>query len=567
MKKSLLSGLAISLALSAYAGWSNDIESPVSLFPVNTNSYATDVVSTPDGGVWAMVYHPNTKNADDEYDTGNVVYEYRVQYFDPQGNPKFPEMGLLVSDYANWSYTVVNQYMASDTEGNLILSVLDSRNSNAGERSYTAYKISPDGEFLWGEDGKPITDPTQPAQFTACMRFVELSDHSFVFAWQEMDDVTNKIRLQRLDKDGNRTWKDGILAEPTDPTSYPYLVESGDNTFIMVFAKTASQILYARKMDFEGEKVWGKDVRIYRGGWGSVPIHTLITVKPSNNGGVIVGWTDDRTATNIEYAYMSYVTPDGKLAFSGASDEADCKLSYENIRKFNVSIVAAEDASCFYAIWRQTNSSQTWQGMKMQKVSLTGELLWGDEAKDLYPLEEGVSLGYVSLCNAEDNGACAFFEVYRNYFDQQCIASRFDEDGNYVWNDEFFYFSAPDRKASGLVAKNYIGNNSWLANWTDGGTSAEDKDVVYCMNIVNADGSLGVDPRGIKTIQNGKAHFVFDGKALSADLPDGTLVEILNAAGLKVAVSSFNSGKAPLNLGKGIYVARAGSRVIKFCVQ
>ena len=568
MKKTLLLASLIGISASAYAGWGTGIDEPTAMFPTGTNSYATDVVATSDGGVWTMVYHPNLRNAESEYDTSHVVYEYRIQYFDAEGNPRFPEEGLLVSDYANWSYTVVNQYMGVDNDGNLILSVIDCRNSADNRRSYTAYKISPDGTFLWGGDGVAVSDPMEPSQFAATMKFVTLEDNSTVFAWSQFGDgETQRIHMQRLSADGKQQWPKDMVADTKEETSYPYLVNSGDNTFIMVYAKTPSMVLYARKMDFDGESVWGSDVRIYRGGWGSIPMHTLVDVKPSNNGGVLVAWCDDRANTQIEWAYLSYVTPDGKLGFAGASDEADCKLSYADVRKFNVAVVAAEDASCFYAVWRVTSGSQTYQGMQMQKITLEGECLWGDEGKELYPFTDEASLGYVSLCEADDNGACAFFQTYHSYYDQRCLAARFDASGEFVWPDSYVYLSRPGRKSAGLMSQPYGKDGSWLVDWSDGGTSADDKDETFLMMVLNEDGTLGADDSGVSEVAADVAWTLcFDGRALCAPVADGTTATLYDAAGIRVASAVFAGGKAPVALPGGLYVAKVGEKSVKFAL-
>ena len=132
MKKCLLFMAAMAMAGTAIAGWGDSSEDPVAIFPHKTSSYATEVKACPDGSVWAMMYHPNTKNAEDEYDTSHVVYEYIVQHFDKEGNPEFEGLGKVISDYNNYSYTVINNYMIVDSEGNAIVAVQDCRNSSGG---------------------------------------------------------------------------------------------------------------------------------------------------------------------------------------------------------------------------------------------------------------------------------------------------------------------------------------------------------------------------------------------------------------------------------------------------
>lgn len=454
----------------------------------------------------------------------------------------------------------------SDSEGNAVISVVDCRNSSGTDQSYTAYKVSPSGEMLWGEDGIAISDPLAPTSLAACMNLIELEDHSYVFAWTEMDDSSRQhICLQRFNQSGVAQWGKGLTLD-NDVSSYPYLVNSGENTFVMVYARTSSAVLYARKMDFEGESVWGKDVRIYRGGWTTPALQTQVKVAPSGDGGVLVSWNDDRNSTNVESPYLSYVTPDGKLGFAGQSDEADVKLSYEGWRCFNVAAVSAADNSCFYAVWRSTNTSQTWQGIMMQKLSREGELLWGDYAPAIMPMAE-TSLGYISVQQAGADGACAFFEEYLQYYDVTAYASRFDAEGNMVWPDGIIALTPQGRGTSNLQSQ-AMGSDRWLVNWTDIGSGADDKATTFFMTVLNEDGTLGIDTAGIHEINaDNNSSLIFDGANIQTTSPDGSTVRIYNPVGAEVAALKVVGGVVTPRLTPGIYFANSDNAVIKFIIK
>lgn len=567
MKKCLLFMASMAMAGTAIAGWGDSSEDPVAIFPHKTSSYATEVKACPDGSVWAMMYHPNTKDAEDEYDVSHVVYEYVIQHFDKDGNPEFDGLGKVISDYKNYSYTVINDYMVVDSDGNAIVAVQDCRNSSGGARSYTAYKVAPDGTLLWGEDGVPISDALNPAEGSAAMRIIELEDGSFVFAWLEMGTTTTNVCLQRLSKDGKPQWDLNKMRLDEDFTTYPYLVNSGDNTFILVYARSSSQVLYARKMDFEGESVWSKDVRIYRGGWGSTPIHTQIEVAPSGDGGVLVAWTDDRNAINIETPYLSYVTADGELGFKGQSDESDVKLFYTDTwRSFQISTCAAEDGSGFYVIWRITSGNQGWQGMMMQKVSKEGDLLWSDDAKVLFdPVQNAV--GYTSVLPTPDGGATAFFMEQVAHNVEIGYASRFDVDGEFVWDDDRIPVTIPNHQASSLKSQPY-GEDSYLLNWVDGMLGSVTGDNTYVMTVLKDNGTFGVKDSAVKTVSLKSFALGYDGKSITGNMPDGSKLSIYNPAGVRVAETVACGGHAGVNLPEGIYFAKdAEGNAFKFYVK
>lgn len=550
MKKILLIACGMAAAaLPGYAKWGTDAAGAIEVFPEGTLSYSTELATTPDGGVWATIYHPNLEKAEGEGDIRNVVYEYRLQYWDKNGNPAFAPEGMLVSNFKNKSYTVVNNLLSTDAEGNALLCVSDCRNSAEQDMSYTAYKVSPAGEMLWSEEGKPITDPLNPADFGAMITAVPLEDGSFVFSWIEgTNDGATNVMLQRLDKDGNMQWDQKKVSVTDEVSSNPYLIPSGDNTCILVYTRTTSDVVYARKLDFEGSNVWGKDTRVYRGGWGTIPLHTLLRVVPSGNGGALISWNDDRHNTNIESAFLSYITPDGKLGFGNVSDEGDVKLGYSGLRCFNVCAAPATDGSCFYATWRETNTGQSWQGLRMQKISPEGELLWGDDGLDYVPLDQK-SIGYISLQSAAENEVMLFHEEYYEYFDQAAYASLLDTEGKNVWKEGTIALSRRNRQATQLKSLPLPGAKSWVYYWNDQ-DGVPDAEVCTRMGLLNIDGTFGDGSTGIETVTDESGVTVRGNRVYT----DGNSLRVFDTSGRNVLSTALTDGIAELTLPAGLYI-------------
>lgn len=570
MKKLLFLIASFAVSCVAMAEWGTNADNPVRLFPAGTSSYATETALCEDGGVWAIIYHPNLSHASGEDDIDNVIYEYRLQYFDPSGNPQFPQEGILISDYKNWSYTVVNHYIFPDKEGNVIVIANDCRNSSDRGKSATVYKVNRNGEQLWGEDGISLTNPAKPSDSVVCQNMVQFEDGSYVFAWVQTDgDNDRHIYMQRLDRDGNALWELGKVGVFDQISQYPYLINSGENTCILVYAGTVSKNIYARKIDFEGESVWGKDTRIYRGGWGLIPLHVVLDVVPSGDGGVVVGWYDDRDGDSFESPYISYVRPDGSLGFTGTSDEGDCKLAYLPWRCIDTSVVPAKDGSGFYAIWRVlTESTQKVQGIIMQKVSKTGDLLWGDEGKFIIEPRVGY-LSYFSLQPTDDNGACLFYQGYSDYNSQSCLAYRFDSEGNAVYNtgDGTIRIAPADVASSNLATKLYPDGQSVLCTWDQDGV--DEIPLSYMMTKYNLDGTFGNSQGAVDGIISGSVGFLsYDGGCIYADLTDGTVIDVCDVAGSHMMHVRICDGKAVLDLSKGLYIASvSGTGAIKFVVR
>ena len=443
MKRIFTLLLALVAMINAYGQWT---EQPISIVTEGTSMYNNEAIVGPDGTTYFLYYHPNVKNAVDEYDTDNVVYEYRLQALDKNGEKKFGDLGILISDYPNRSYCVVNNYLYIDKDGNVVVAVSDARDCEDGETfmGLYAYKVSPEGEMLWDEEGITLDWNTE---LIAATKIIGLPDGSYVLAWMRsnaLGSMTMAINLQRLSADGKAQWGDEVNLTSENVTyQYPYLVDAGMNQFILVYAKGGAQDLYARKIDFDGTSVWGEDTRIYRGGWGSIPLWTILDVKPSGDGGVILGWNDDRAYTNVESAYMAYVTGDGKIGFSAASDEGDVKLSYDEWKHFNCKVMADPAGDGFLAFWRETDGGQNWQRMMIQKLSKQGELLYGDEGLMIFDFEQS-AFGYNSIQPGKD-GEAAFFYMKQNS----------------GWGDVDIIYATLDTKAGELTGRTKLNETTF----------------------------------------------------------------------------------------------------------
>lgn len=467
--------------LSAYGQWIENQGIPI--VTEGTSIYDNKTVVGKDGTTYFLGYCPNLKEAEDEYDTDNVVYEYRLQAIDKNGVRKFGDLGLLISDYPNRSYCVVNDYLYLDKEGNIIVVVFDARAHEYEDlMGAYAYKISPEGEMLWGEDGVLLGNGRD---LVAAMRMVELADGSIVFAWMRSHGQLLAIDLQRISAKGVPQWEptEVGLNDETVTYQYPYLVDAGMNQFILVYAKGGAQDLYARKMDFDGTSVWSEDTRIYRGGWGSIPLWTILDVKPSGDGGVILGWNDDRSMTNIETAYMSYVTKDGEIGFSGASDNGDVKLNYSEFRNFNCKVMADPAGDGFLAFWRETSEGQSWQRMVMQKVSKEGELLYGDEGVMIADFEE-TNFGYNSI-QPGNEGEAALFYMRQNagYGDVDVLYITFKTETGEFLMEEPHRLIAGTQERSSMTSHVCQEEGFWILKWKedykDENNNTQEKHLLY----------------------------------------------------------------------------------------
>ena len=572
MKKGLLSCICAITCLMAMAQWNANPSESMLAWPDGKSYYANEMQIGEDGTTWLCVYHPQ-----------NGTVATTIQAIDSTGVKPLGEEGLLVSEERNMTYTVVNQLIMVDKDGNAIVVVHDLRNSPSEEQrlSYTIYKVSPEGEMLWGDEGIAV-DGAIAYEMSAAMKVIQLEDGSYVFAWMRLNGNLFAIEMQRVSNDGELLWNadDVRLMDNTSTYTYPNLVNDGDNQFILVYAKGSNQDLYARKIDFDGTPVWPEDTRIYRGGFGSIPLWTILDVQPSGDGGVIVSWNDDRYYTNIESAYLSYVKPNGELGFT-AGEEGQ-KLGYAEWRSFNVTARYDSKTNSFIALWRETDANQNWYRLVAQRVSLQGELLWGEEGLELCPMDTQ-PIAYMDLQPGGEGEMGVFYMMNHSYGfgDVTCYAMLLNsETGESVWEEQPFAFTENVSEKASLEVTPMAQGDYWVAKWEDNGVLGSDNNVdrLY-MQRINRNMTLGnPEPGAVKATRTEMSQF----RAISTIVNDEAIFQVVNTKEQPVSISIYDmQGKlvttayngimpqgshyvtwnaSSCNLSKGIYLATLASQ-------
>ena len=414
MKKIYLAFALMMLCLTASAQWS---ENGVQPKPMGTNSYGEEYVVTPDGTIWYYYYHPSSTSVDD---LATTTYEMRLQAITKDGVLLFGEMGKVVSNYLNRSWTQVNQYLCANSDNTVTLVVRDCRNSTAEEKmcSYTAYRFKADGTSVWDEDGVSI-DNGMVYDVLICMTFCELSDGSTAFAWSHnCGDGGYAIEIQKVSKEGKCLYNldDTRLTKANGIYTYPYMVPSDNGSFILVYAYSGQYYLRAMKYNSDGTKAWGSEVKVYGGGWGSIlTLQTRMKIYPTPDNGVLVTWSDDRSNVGYYAPYLAYINSDGTSRFTNADGKPDVRLSYDVLSSHAPAIVFSADNNDIYAIFDQfAQDSQQWGQLSLQKVNKDGEILYGDNGVQLEPLAP-INVGQPSVQLGEDGKLLCFWQQFYTY--------------------------------------------------------------------------------------------------------------------------------------------------------
>ncbi len=506
MKKIMILGcLAYALAaMPAQAQWSDNTAEPVRISEKYT--WGDEMAVDAEGNIYC--YYLSPMGSEENLSSMRIIpYVKKINYDGTEAWDK----ALRLSAYPTKTYTMVNGYITLDKQGNLVATVWDERlDSVNGGYTATAYKISPEGRMLWGEEGVNLCEGKSLA-FGACMNLTTLDDNSTVFAWTGIEDreasAPQAIYMQRVTADGKTQWTGKKIADAQTTITYPYMVNAGSNEYFMFYCSGSTPDFYVQKYDFDGNAVWAQPTLVYgMGGFGNGgAMQTIINVAPAKNG-ILVGWNDDRNNTKQERTYIAYIDRDGKHVFS--TGDAGLQVGYSELRSFRPSMAYNYESDDIYVTWRETSASQSFQQVKGQRISPAGELMWDTEGVAICELEERQA-GQESVQAGLKGGAIFFFMKQRamgDYGHTMAYASLYSQDGRPVWDEKEVALTDGESAQGGLVSLP-LRKNQWIVSFHDSRNYENNLNYtdVFAQNIL-IDGKLGGDTHlvanedGIKTV-------------------------------------------------------------------
>ncbi|MDR0619500.1 MAG: T9SS type A sorting domain-containing protein [Bacteroidales bacterium] len=574
MKKLLFIIVFTAAVFPAVGQWSDNPEQNNQI--IFESMYDWDARILSDGS--SIVYYNRSSRTLINQDTVFSIKHVLVRY-NADGTPAWDEP-LIVANTPNHTFVMVNDHLFINSEDEIYLGVSDCRYDTGdwARMSLTVYKISKDGEQLWGDTGVSID--RQLHGMIAQSNAIALEDASVIIAWEDgyySSAPSTRTKIARISSQGEVLWNKEL--SPAGQTAK--VVNGGNNEFIIIYMSGSS--IQAQKLDFNGERLWGPNVIYDKGGWPSAPMHTNLKVVPVERG-AFVSWYADPDANRAEDAYCSYINLNGELLASGTSG---LKLGYSGLRQFSPRGVYDPANKCVYYIWSEMNAGQDWSGMKGQKVFLTGEFGWDANAVWVGPyLKRRVGYSDVSIDN-EGNPCFFYLEETKSVSDYTGFAQKRTPTGDSLWNtiftkivdDEDHIYNKTDLAVLPFV------QNQWIALWKDNrpiATSLSGEHFIWGQNILG-DGTLG---SGIVAIETVKTKTLRPGTSFGATLNPvsdntsfvvkdmkGEKVEIFisNAMGQKVT-TLFNgvigsneqqiTWNIPAQVSKGVYFAtlRSGQR-------
>lgn len=471
---SVLLPLLLLLPSAVHTQWSSDPNVNLAVCDTSGSQELPKIVATSDGGCYISWF-----------DTRGGGYKVYMQRLNAQGVKQWGTTGLLVS--ANPQNTSLVDYdLTVDDSSYAVVVFTDIR--NGGQIEPFAYRISPQGSFVWGTNGVALS--TSSSTFQPNPKVVETSDGNFVFAWI-FSSTPRKIALQKLNAAGVKQWGvDPILLSGTgtELLDYPSLVGSDSGNVILLmsgytgsFLNPQNYRLYTQKISPAGLPLWGSaSDTVYA--LGRVSGFFVPKIFPDGNNGAFYVWQDDRNNTGSSFSYVQHITSTDSMLFpNNGTTGSTLPGRLHNDAWTAYTPMTGET----YMFWYETDAAfQSSYGVYGQKFSSTGARQWADSGKVFRPFGGGQP-SFIR-CFGKDSAAVVF------YFDGVTVTNnlvkgfKVGRSGNMLWSGPIINVSSV-ASGKGRLGGAFLPSGTSLLTWSD---NRVDGNGVYAQNV-NFDGTLG----------------------------------------------------------------------------
>ncbi len=451
--------------------WSSNAAQNLAVANRPNDQAVPKLARTVDGGCWLSWF-----------DHGGANYDVYVQRLDSNGYEQFPHNGLLVS--ANPQNTsLVDWDLITDSLGNAVLTFTDTR--AGGDLDVYAYRISPSGQFLWGANGVALSNDSN---FEANPVVAEMTDGSFAFAWsRSVTGADGRLVIQRLDGAGvPQLGAAGIeiFGAAGDDPGFVQIAPSLNGAFILTWIRdtlpaTSLKHLHTQKYDAAGAPQWGASALVVYNA-ASLPIAFKPDILSDGAGGAYYAW---HASVGLYFqGRVQHVNAAGTEVFPHNGVEVSLEASRSDFNPSMAPLAGTGDLIVFY---NKRNQGQSLWGIGGQRISPTGQLLWGNNGIEFVPLD--ATTEEVPKAVPCQNGAMCFVE--QGNFTTTLLGFRVDAAGTMLWAPTASLISSVVSPKDKLRAVQAADGKAIVA-WNDARTDVND---VYAQ-AVQLDGTLGIPP-------------------------------------------------------------------------
>ncbi|MCK4676486.1 MAG: hypothetical protein KAT48_00015, partial [Bacteroidales bacterium] len=336
--------LLLNFSLFSFAQWSSDASVNTSVAIATGDQVIPKIATSPSGTTYISWFSGESGN-----------YNVRLQKMDVYGNKLWADEGLLVSDHPAMSW-LTDWDIAIDQEEHAIITFQDIR---TGNNNIYAYRITPDGEFIWGDDGLELSNTTA---FDASPKVTVTNAGNAIIAWASEDVVI----LQKITPEGTFLWGDnGITLSGENRYSWPQLLPVGDDDIILKYFEDSGPIMYptrhilAQRYDMNGNPVWNEEAVISDAAGISAWTQIFPFINDGNDG-FYIAWHDDRDNNMLASIFVQHIGSDGLILFADDGIEAS---TMPNRNHFYAKLALPPGSNDIFIVWNEMDANQNNRGI------------------------------------------------------------------------------------------------------------------------------------------------------------------------------------------------------------
>jgi hypothetical protein len=454
-------------AATASAQWTTNVAANTAIADLANDQAVPKVSARADGGCYIGWFDHSGSN-----------YDLRLQRLDQNGYEAWPHNGIVVSNNPQAS-SLVDWDLITNYNGDAVLVFTDNR--AGGDLDVYAYLIDQAGNSLWGANGIILSWDNE---FEANPVVAEMSDATLVFAWNRSITGSNaRIAYQKVDLLGQPLFPVAGLeyvGNGSDDPGFVGIAPAYSGAFILSWIRdttpfSAPRHLWAQRFDASGVPQWGTaPVSVYDAA--ALPIAYKPEMQPDGLDGVFLAWY--ASIGSFFSASVQHLTAAGAEVFP--HNGVEVSLEPQRSELYPSMVQLGGDLLVFY---NKRNSGQTAWGIGGQRISSTGQLLWGTHGLELVPYDATAEEAPRAV--PAPNGAMCFVE--QGNFATTLTGVRVDGNGVAQWtpspNPACTLASGKD-KLRAIAAS----DGTAILVWND---SRVDSNNVYAQNV-ELDGSHGV---------------------------------------------------------------------------
>ncbi|UCE64927.1 MAG: hypothetical protein JSU85_08555 [Candidatus Zixiibacteriota bacterium] len=461
-------------ATSVLAQWPANPDSNMVLCDRGGDQAVPKIAAASDGGCYITWFDVSSGN-----------YAVYMQRLNGNGEIQWAPGGMLISNNPQNSW-VTDYDLTVDNEDHAVVVFNDIR--NGGDMDIYAYRISPAGVFVWGDNGLTLSDNADRGDMNAVVTIT--SSGNFVFAW--VDD-SMMVHLRKVNSTGTDMWSPHtITLTSTYGLALPRVAAAeNDGVILSCLQKIGPNFLdpyclYAHKFDSLGVAQWDPNgVAVNStGGLAAWMKHNLTA---DGAGGAYSSWHDTRYVQF--HVYVQHILSDGNTAW--VTDGVLISLDALEMQ-MDPALVHFPSSNDLLIFYRATDLAEDRIGVSGQKIDFRGDLQWGESGNAIVPMGSE-DRSHISAQAQPDGAIVVYKELPVSTRQESYIkAIRVDMDGNLVWT------TSPVEMCSFLSEKGRIpttvnDSGTVIAAWDD--ARADSEGDMYLQQIFQ-DGTLGPPPIG-----------------------------------------------------------------------